>query len=240
MLATHFMGFPIEGLQFLKRLKANNNRDWFTENKATYEAFVKKPMLELIEILAVEFSKFAPEIQASSRTSMYRIYRDTRFSKDKSPFKTHVAGVFPPRGLGKHGGAGFYFHIAPAEVFIGGGLYMPLPEDLKAVREAVASDPRRFEKIVRQRAFLQMFTEVTGAQLTRVPRGFAPAHPAADYLRFKQYLAARTLPSEAATSPDFAATLVETFRILHPFIQFLNEPLLAGRQTRQRKESLLV
>lgn len=240
MTQANFTGFPAEGLKFLKRLKRNNNRDWFNDNKAAYEDSVKKPMVQLVELLALELGRFAPEIQVSPRTSLYRIHRDTRFSQDKSPYKTHVAAVFPPKGLGKHGGAGFYFHIAPDEVFAGGGLYMPEPEDLKAVREAIVADPRQFEKVVQNTAFRRMFTEVTGQRLMRVPRGFAATHPAADYLRFKQFLAARTLPSESATSPAFAGTLVETFKTLHPFIKFMNEPILAVRRTRDRKESLLV
>jgi len=239
MTSAHFKGFPAEGLQFLKQLKRNNNREWFIAHKATYEDSVKKPMQELVEILAVEFAKFAPDIHASARGSLYWINRDTRFSKDKSPYKTHVAAVFPPKGLGKHGGAGFYFHIAPGEVFVGGGLYMPLPEDLKAVRETIAADPRRFEAILKKQGFRRMFSEMTGEQLARVPRGFAATHPAADYLRFKQFLAARTLPSDSATFPAFAGTLVETFKTLHPFIHFLNEPILAGRRSRERQESLL-
>src|SRR5205085_9969929 len=100
-----FNGFPRQGLQFLKQLKQNNNRDWFNENRQVYEESVKKPMLRLVEMLAGSFARFAPEIQASPRSSLYRINRDTRFSKDKSPYKTHVAAVFPPKGLGKHGGA---------------------------------------------------------------------------------------------------------------------------------------
>src|SRR3954471_498251 len=106
MTSQRFTAFPAEGLHFLKRLKRNNNRDWFNANKETYEQYVKQPMQDLVEILAGEFDKFAPEIQASPKVSLYRIYRDTRFSKDKSPYKTHVAAVFPPRGLDKHEGAG--------------------------------------------------------------------------------------------------------------------------------------
>lgn len=196
-------------------------------------------MQELVESLAAEFARFAPEIQASAKVSLYRINRDTRFSKDKSPYKTHVAAVFPPRGLEKHQGAAFYLHIAPSELFIGGGLYMPLPEDLQVVREAIASGHRRFAQIVQNKAFRRMFTQLTGEQLIRVPRGFSATHAAADYLRYKQFLAARTLPPESATSRNFSRTLIETFKTLHPFIQFLNEPILVSRRTRQRQDSLL-
>ena len=113
--------FPSEGLQFLRSLKRNNKRDWFQERKQTYEEFVRAPMEAIVEALAPELERFAPDIAASTKLSLFRIYRDTRFSKDKSPYKTHVAASFPPTGMAKHQGAGFYFHIAPTEFFIGGG-----------------------------------------------------------------------------------------------------------------------
>src|SRR6267142_1031924 len=122
--------FPKEGLQFLRSLKRNNNREWFQKHKSIYETHVKGPIENVVSAIAVDFDRFAPEMVASSRVSVYRIYRDTRFSKDKSPYKTHVAAVFPRAGLSKHEGAGFYVHIATTELLIGGGLYMPLPEEL--------------------------------------------------------------------------------------------------------------
>jgi uncharacterized protein (TIGR02453 family) len=240
MTTARSTAFPSEGLQFLKRLKRNNNRDWFNANKATYEEWVKKPMLNLIDTMALEFEKFAPEIQASAKVSFYRIYRDTRFSKDKTPYKTHAAAVFPLRGMQKHEGAGFYFHIAPTEVFVGGGLYMSLPEDLQAVREAIASRHQQFRRIVTGSSFRKMFGALMGEQLTRVPRGFSAEHPAADYLRYKQFLGARTLESSIAVAPAFSKTLAETFKTLTPLVQFLNEPILANRRHRERKESLLL
>src|SRR5262245_34863327 len=123
--------FPNEGLKFLQTLKRNNNREWFNKHKGIYEESVKRPIEDLIAALAEDFRTFAPEMVASSKVSAYRIYRDTRFSKDKSPYKTHVAAVFPRAGLGKHEGAGFYLHVSHSELFIGGGLYMPEPEDLR-------------------------------------------------------------------------------------------------------------
>src|SRR5262245_29536624 len=106
-----FSAFPKEGLRFLRSLKRNNNREWFLEHKGIYDEYVKGPMGRLIEALADDFPKFAPEMVASPKVSAYRIYRDTRFSKDKSPYKTHIAAVFPRDGLDKHQGAGFYLHI---------------------------------------------------------------------------------------------------------------------------------
>src|SRR5207244_7170895 len=139
---------PKEDLQFLRSLKRNNKREWFQKHKSNYEQHVKQPMSDLIQTLHEEFQKFAPEMVASPKVSAYRIYRDTRFSKDKSPYKTHVLAVFPRSGLTKHEGAGFYLHIDPAELLIGGGLYMPLPEDLNSVWGYISENPERFLAIV--------------------------------------------------------------------------------------------
>src|SRR5206468_8630569 len=165
-----FSAFPKQGLQFLQSLKRNNNREWFLEHKSIYEKHLKQPMSDLIAALAEDFQQFAPEMVASPKVSAYRIYRDTRFSKNKSPYKTHVAAVFPRSGLGKHEGAGFYLHIDPAELLIGGGLYMPLPEDLNAVRSHIAENSKSFLKIVDGRQFRKLFGTLGGEQLSRVPR----------------------------------------------------------------------
>src|SRR5262245_42245131 len=148
-----FTAFPKEGLRFLRTLKRNNNREWFQEHKSIYENSVKLPMMELVDALANDFQKFAPEMLASPKVSVYRIYRDTRFSNDKSPYKTHIAAVFPRSGLEKHEGAGFYLHISPSELLIAGGLYMPLPEDLSTVRQKIAADTTTFQKIITTRQF---------------------------------------------------------------------------------------
>src|SRR6266852_1538950 len=217
-----FSAFPKEGLHFLRSLKRNNNREWFQKRKSIYEQHVKQPMTDLIEALAGHFQRFAPEMVASPKVSAYRIYRDTRFSKDKSPYKTHVAAVFPRSGLSKHEGAGLYLHIAPEELLVGGGLYMPSPEDLNAVRSHIFKNHKKFLKIVENAAFRRRFGKVGGEQLTRVPRGFPADHVIADYLRHKQFLAGRNFPPEYATSPRFYKTLIETFRAMLPLVRFLN------------------
>src|SRR5438093_9222180 len=125
-------------------------------------------MTDLISALAEEFQEFAPAMVASPTVSAYRIYRDTRFSRDKSPYKTYIAAVFPRAGLGKHEGAGFYLHISPSELLVGGGLYMPSPEDLNAVRQKIADDPVSFRQIVDSRQFRKLFESVDGERLTRV------------------------------------------------------------------------
>jgi uncharacterized protein (TIGR02453 family) len=196
-------------------------------------------MVELVEALGERFADFAPEVVASPRTSLYRIYRDTRFSKDKSPYKTHVAAVFPVRGIEKHNGAAFYFHISPTELLVGGGLYRPLPDELLALRLHIAGNHESLERIVANRSFRRLFGSVQGEQLTRVPRGFATNHPAANYLRYKQFLASRQLQAEQATTARFVDLLARSFETLHPLISFLNEPILARRKAKSVETALL-
>jgi len=231
--------FPASGIRFLKNLKRNNRRDWFLQHKNAYEDFVRQPMVDLINALASEFCKFAPEIVANPKVSLYRIYRDTRFSKDKTPYKTHVAASFPLRGVEKHEGAGFYLHITASEFLIGGGLYSPQPEDLTAVRHHIAANHAVLRSIVNERKFREIFSVLSGEQLVRVPRGFPADHAAADLLKRKQYLASRLLPAEVVTTPKFGGIILESFRALHPLIRFLNEPILRNRTARQRRTALL-
>jgi uncharacterized protein (TIGR02453 family) len=231
-----FAAFPEEGLRFLRALKRNNNREWFQKHKTNYEQHIQQPMTALIQSLHADFQQFAPEVIATPKLSAYRIYRDTRFSKDKSPYKTHVAAVFPRSGLGKHEGAGFYLHLATDELLIGGGLYMPLPEDLRAVRSRILEHPRKFLNIVEVRKFRQMFGKLHGEQLSRIPRGFPADHAAGEYLRYKQFLAGRNFPPEFAATPRFYKTVLETFQTLAPLVRFLNEPIVRIRRTKDRKD----
>jgi uncharacterized protein (TIGR02453 family) len=230
--------FPQAGLNFLKRLKRNNNREWFLKNKAIYEESVKLPMTQLIEALGEEFAQFAPEILVSPK-SLFRIYRDTRFAKDKRPFKTHVAASFSVRGFDRHEGAGFYFHIAPTELWIGGGIYRPPSDQLRDVRDHIAANHERLRKIVEARQFRKLFGTLQGEQSSRMPRGYPAGHPAEEYLRYKDVLAARELPPSDATKPDFLATLVESFKGMTSLIRFLNEPIMRHRQERNRREQFL-
>jgi uncharacterized protein (TIGR02453 family) len=182
-------------------------------------------MVAVIERLAIDLRQFLPELVASPRVSMYRIYRDTRFSADKTPLKTHVSAVFPFRGLPRHQGPGLYFEISGGWVYAGGGIYMPEPLELQRIREHLAGNHARFRRAVSSRVFRQMFGEVAGDKLTRVPRGYAADHPAAEWLKHKQFLAGREWPASFASSPRFCSELVKTFRALAPMIRFLGEPL---------------
>jgi uncharacterized protein (TIGR02453 family) len=220
--------FTPRTLAFLRALERNNRREWFHARKDRYEADVRAPMAALVERLAAEFASFAPDLVASPRASMYRPYRDTRFSTDKTPIKTNVAAVFPHRLLPKHEGAGFYVEVAPHHVWFGGGIYMPSSALLYQLREHIAAEHKRLSRILGSAAFTRTFGELGGEQLQRVPRGFPPDHPAARFLRHKQFIAGCERPAEFATSPGFYKTLVGAFRTLAPLVEFLNEPLVAG------------
>jgi len=213
-------------LKFLRALKRNNRREWFNAHKDDYEAHVRQPMTTVVERLAVDLRGFAPEIVASPKQSMYRIYRDTRFSENKAPYKTHVAAVFPTRGLPKHEGAGLYFHVSPTEVWVGGGMYAPQTPQLQAVREHIAANIKRLRTLVESPGFRRQIT-IEGDKLQRVPRGFPREHEAAEYLKFRNFIAGCEFPPSFATSPALYRTLLKVFRQVAPLARFLNEPLVA-------------
>lgn len=223
-MAARSPRFGAGALTFLRALKRNNRREWFNAHREQYETDVRQPMAAIVERLADDFREFAPELVASPKMSMYRIYRDTRFSENKLPYKTHVAAVFPTRGLEKHEGAGLYFHISPTEVWIGGGMYSPQPAQLYAVREHIATNSRKLRAIVESPAFRRRI-ELEGEKLTRVPRGFPNNHEAAEYLKFKHFVAGAQFPADTAASPKFYATLMTIFREVLPLSRFLNAPL---------------
>lgn len=220
--------FTSETLKFLRALKRNNDRDWFKARKDQYELHVRGRMIEVIERLAVDFQRFAPEIVASPKASLYRIYRDTRFSEDKTPLKVQVSASFRWKGLPKGDGAGLYLEIHPQWVWMGGGFWAPPMPQLVRIREHVAETYPRIDRIARARPFTRVLGKLEGEKMTRVPRGFAKDHAAAEYLRFRQFLAGREFPPEFATTREFYPALIETYKALMPLIRFLNEPLTEG------------
>jgi uncharacterized protein (TIGR02453 family) len=217
--------FTRKTLSFLRALKRHNDREWFRERKPDYERHVRAPMIDLLAQLAADLPKFAPELVSDPRVSLYRIYRDTRFSADKRPLKTHIAAHFPPRGFGRGEGSGLYFEIAPAWVWIGGGLYMPSSSDLRLLRTHIASHHRTLHRIVTGPSFRRAVGTLEGERLTRVPRGYVAEHPAADYLRYKQFLAGREFDANLAISPRFYTELLKVFRAVSPLVRFLNTGL---------------
>jgi uncharacterized protein (TIGR02453 family) len=220
--------FTPRTLAFLRALERHNRRDWFRERKDRYEADVRAPMLALVERFAVDLKAFAPDMLASPRASLYRPYRDTRFSNDKSPIKTHIGAIFPHRLLPKHEGAGFYVEIAPRRVWFGGGMYMPSTAVVQQEREHIARNYRRLARIVASPAFRRTFGTLEGDRLQRTPRGFPADHPAGEFLKYRQFLAGCERSAEFATTPGFYRTILAAFRALAPLVHFLNEPLVAG------------
>ena len=218
--------FSAETLRFLRALKRNNRREWFNAHRDDYETHVRQPMTAIVERLADDFRAFAPELVASPKVSMYRIYRDTRFSDNKTPYKTHVAAVFPTRGLLKHEGAGVYFHVSPDEVWVGGGMYSPQPAQLYAVREHIAGHSRQLRAILESPGFRRQVGRLEGETLKRVPRGFPGDHPAAEFLKHRHFIAGAEFPAALAASPKFYGTLLTVFRQVMPLARFLNAPLL--------------
>jgi len=218
--------FTQNTLSFLRALKRNNDREWFRARKDQYDAHVHRPMIEVVERLAIDFRTIAPELIASPKQSLFRIYRDTRFSSNKKPLKTHAAAVFRPKDLPKPQGAGLYFEIAPAWVWIGGGMWRPEPPELIRLRTHIADTWPEIRDLTRAAAFRKRFEELSGDTMTRVPRGYPADHPAADFLKHRQFYGGAEFPASLAHSREFYPTLVSTFKALMPLVRFLNEPLV--------------
>ena len=235
-----FQGLPPEALTFLRNLKRSNRREWFQAHKDDYERFVKAPMAELVLLIGDGLRRIAPEIVADPKTSLYRIYRDTRFSPDKTPYKTHAAAVFPVRGLPKNSGPGLYFHVSTEELLIGGGVYMPDPSLLRAVREEIAGHPRAFLRVVEARSFRKAFGQLEGERLKSMPKGFSPEHPAAEYIRYKQFLFGQELPPQVASSTRLLPAILDCFEKGMPLIRFLTKPARKSLEVSDERVSSLL
>jgi uncharacterized protein (TIGR02453 family) len=218
--------FTRKTLSFLRSLKRNNDRDWFRARKAEYEQHVRAPMIDVLARLAGDFRTFAPDLVSDPKVSIFRIYRDTRFSSDKSPLKTAVAAHFPSRRFARNDGAGLYFEVAPGWVWIGGGMYMPSTSDLQAIRSTIAATHPRLHRLVTSSTFKKAVGELAGERLTRVPRGYMKDHPAAHYLQFKQFIGGCEYEAAFATSPRFYSELLRVFKAVTPLVGFLNGALL--------------
>jgi len=224
-MAVGFAGFPPEALKFLRRLKRNNNRDWFLANKELYEEKVKGPMVDLVLALGGAMQSFAPEMIVDPKKAIYRINRDVRFSADKSPYKTYISAIFYPRGMEKNSSSVFYFHFSPEELLIAGGVYMPGSKELRAIRQHIADHSERFRAILNKKEFKRTFGEMWDGRLTRAPMGFAPDHEAIDLLRYKHYLVSVREKPEFVEGPKLFPRLLTCFSLMVPFVRFLNEPL---------------
>lgn len=222
-----FRGFPPEAITFLRGLTRNNRREWFQPRKHIYESKVKAPMIELVDALNSELHKFAPGHVNDPRKAIYRIYRDTRFSADKTPYKTHIAAIFPRRGSEKHASAGLYCAVSLEGVEVAGGIYMPGPQELLAIRTWLAGRHAEFRKAAAGPH--KLMGALQGESLQRIPKGFDAAHPAADLLKMKQWLYYTTLDTGLITSPRLFGEIVKRFHAMMPVVEMLNRPLKKPR-----------
>jgi uncharacterized protein (TIGR02453 family) len=229
-MQSRFPGFPPEAMDFFRELKENNHREWFQRRKAQYEDIVRKPMIEFVEALNEDLREYAREYLCEPKKAIYRIYRDTRFSPDKTPYKTHIAAVWPRRALEKRPSAGYYVSVSPEEVAIGGGLYMLLPPEILAIRTHLSANYDRLLPLLRESKLRKLMGELHGEQLTRPPKGFSAEDPAIQVLKKKQWYFYITLPPEIATTPELFTGTAVRFRAMAPVMNYLNEPLLAAKK----------
>ena len=226
-----FTGFQPEAIQFLADLAANNQREWFQPRKGEYERLLKRPLEALCVALEERFGARGIPLRADPARSPVRIYRDVRFAKDKSPYKTNIGADFPwherdragdavATDEGRHG-IGGYFHLQPGEIFAGGGMWHPEPARLAAFRRAVVADPESVHAALGDRGFVETFGEVEGDSLKRVPTGFPRDHPDADLLKLKDVVFGRRLSDRDATSPDLPDLLADLYAAAVPVFRYL-------------------
>ncbi|WP_462281005.1 DUF2461 domain-containing protein [Salinivirga cyanobacteriivorans] len=211
-------------IPFLKELQQNNNREWFKSHKTKYEQ-TRKEFEAFIEKVIAGIGTFDTQVVGlTSKASVFRIYRDVRFSKDKRPYKTHY-GAFMAENGRKSSKAGYYLHIEPGNCFLGGGLYHPDSEQLKKVRQQLDYDAARLREIVSERQFKKTFGRLTGSQLKTAPRDYSMDHPDIDLLRFKDFLATHFFDDKIINIGD-AEYVVNRFKVMKPLNDYLNDALL--------------
>jgi uncharacterized protein (TIGR02453 family) len=224
-MPTHFQP---EALKFLRGLAKHNDRDWFEPRRAIYEHALKEPMLALIDEINHAMESFAPEHVRIPHKIMMRIYRDIRFSKDKRPYKRHVSAWWARRGMEKTSGGGFYLHIHPDEVLISAGVYMPEREQLLAIRRYLSEHHEAYRALHKKilKAKGMSMTDIDGALLTRLPKGFAKDDPADELLRARNWGVHARLPSTLAEDPALLREIVKRFKLAAPLVAMLNAPLI--------------
>jgi len=218
-VTTLFEGFSRDAIQFLADLALHNERSWFQPRKADYERLLKEPLEALCAALAERFEASGMPLRADPSRSPFRIYRDVRFSADKSPYKTHVSASFPWAGEG--GGVGAYFHFQPGEMFAGGGMWHPDPAQLAAWRRAVDGDLATVMAALESPDFASTFGRVSGDSLKRVPTGFSADHPGAELLKLKDITFSRRLSDDDVLSPELPDVLASTFAAAIPVLRLL-------------------
>ncbi len=213
--------------QFLKDLKANNDREWFEANRSRYEQ-TRSEFTQFIDELIKGIAKFDPSIsQHKGKDCIFRIYRDVRFSKDKSPYKTNL-GAHVTSAASKseiHSRAGYYIQLSPGDSFLAGGAYLPQGLWLKAIRQEIDYNAGKLKAILKNKNFKQHFGQIEGEKLKKAPRGYPVDHPEIELLKFKSFLAVSRCSDKDVLSGIFLSHCVKVFKALYPFDRFLNDVL---------------
>lgn len=212
---------------FLKELKQNNNRDWFMDNKPKYQE-AKLEFEGFIDDLIASISKFDNSIgHHTGKECVFRIYRDVRFSKDKSPYKTHLGAHITSAAKKSeiHTRAGYYIHIGPGESMLAGGAYLPQGPWIKAIRQEIAYNADDLRKIINGKKFKEYFGEIEGEKLKRAPKGYEPDHPEIELLKYKSFLASNKVSDAEVVSKNFIQHGTDVFKTIFPFDQFLNRAM---------------
>ncbi len=212
-------------IKFLKDLNKNNNRDWFQENKKRYETSVKKPFEELVTTVVEKIQAFDPEVQIEPKKAIFRIYRDVRFSKDKSPYKTHVGAAISPRGRKFMNDPGYYLHISGGSVMLGGGAYGLDKEGLYNLRQHIINHPKEFKKLISRKTFADKFGELRGEKNKRLPVEFREAAETQPLLFNKQFYFMSELKPSTTTEKDFVKTILSYYKAATPLNEFFRSGL---------------
>ncbi len=208
-------------LSFIKDLKNNNNKEWFHANRPRYDE-AKAEFLAFIESIVSEIGLFDTDMgPIDAKKTLFRINRDIRFSKDKSPYKTNF-GAFIIKGGKKSGNAGYYFHLDPEGTFAGGGVYHPEAHILKKVRHEIYGNPEEFREIITDKAFNDYFGEMYDDRLKTAPKGYPKDFEHLDLLKYKSYIVSRQFDTKLVTGGGLLEETVRAFRLMHPMIRFIN------------------
>jgi uncharacterized protein (TIGR02453 family) len=215
-------------LDFLKKLEKNNNKEWFEANRKSYEE-AKKNLLEFTEMTIKEISRFDENIKGlEAKNCIFRINKDIRFSKDKTPYKNNMGALISKDGR-KSMLAGYYLHIEPGGSFLAGGCWMPEPDKLQSVRQEIDYNLKDFEKVMKSADVKKYFGELKGEKLKTVPKGYAADNPAIDYLKHKSFILDHYVDDKQVAADDFPAYAVKVFKAMHPLNVFLNEAMAVAR-----------